>query len=168
MSSVEDNLAEQRRLYGEPLGDVVRRLMTAFSMTQGRTAQVLGLSPAMLSQLMSGQRVKIANPLVAGRLSALLDLAGTAGEMADDLVRTEVDRIAASSTPSATTRTAGDSAGPELLHRVIRAVASGRSVVAAAELLRADHPELAELLRVYGVGDAGEMRAHFASLKPLL
>ncbi|ODT97503.1 MAG: hypothetical protein ABS81_30055 [Pseudonocardia sp. SCN 72-86] len=61
----------QRELYGAPLGERVRRITGGLGITQGRLARALGLSPAMLSQLVSGRRVKIGDPAVLGRLMLL-------------------------------------------------------------------------------------------------
>ncbi|RTL64871.1 MAG: XRE family transcriptional regulator [Pseudonocardiaceae bacterium] len=61
----------QRELYGEPVGERVRRITGGLGVTQGRLARALGLSPAMLSQLVSGRRVKIGDPAVLGRLMLL-------------------------------------------------------------------------------------------------
>ncbi|GAY09407.1 helix-turn-helix domain-containing protein [Pseudonocardia sp. N23] len=61
----------QRELYGAPVGDRVRRITGGLGITQGRLAHALGLSPAMLSQLVSGRRVKIGDPAVLGRLMLL-------------------------------------------------------------------------------------------------
>jgi hypothetical protein len=62
----------QRELYGEPLGDRLRRLQSALAVNQARLADTIGVSPTMLSQLISGRRVKIGNPTVLARL-VLLD-----------------------------------------------------------------------------------------------
>ncbi len=43
---------------------------------------------------------------------------------------------------------------------LLRTVASGQDLVRAAELLAADHPALAELIRVHGLGTAEDVRAH--------
>ncbi|GEL26475.1 hypothetical protein PSU4_54290 [Pseudonocardia sulfidoxydans NBRC 16205] len=61
----------QRELYGAPVGERVRRITGGLGVTQGRLARALGLSPAMLSQLVSGRRVKIGDPAVLGRLMLL-------------------------------------------------------------------------------------------------
>ncbi|MGD9989560.1 hypothetical protein [Pseudonocardia sp.] len=61
----------QRELYGAPVGERVRRITGGLGITQGRLARALGLSPAMLSQLVSGRRVKIGDPAVLGRLMLL-------------------------------------------------------------------------------------------------
>ena len=50
-------------------------LLAAYRISQARLAGALGLSPPMLSQLMSGQRAKISNPAVFGRLVRLEELA---------------------------------------------------------------------------------------------
>ena len=65
------NVAQQREWYGEPLGDRVRRLVVAFDVSQGQLAGVLGISRSMLSQLMSGRRAKIGNPIVLARMMML-------------------------------------------------------------------------------------------------
>lgn len=75
------NRDRQRELYGAPLGDRVRRVTGALGITQGRLARALGLSPAMLSQLVSGRRVKIGDPAVLARL-LLLDERCPAGSPA--------------------------------------------------------------------------------------
>ena len=70
-ATVQRNVAQQREWYGEPLGDRVRRLVVAFDVSQAQLAEVLGLSPPMLSQLMSGRRGKIGNPAVLARMVML-------------------------------------------------------------------------------------------------
>ena len=81
---VREVLAVQTEMYGEPLGQRFGRLLAAYGVSQARLAAVLGLSPPMLSQLMSGQRAKISNPAVFGRLVRLEELAGG---IADPAVR---------------------------------------------------------------------------------
>lgn len=71
-------LEQQRTLYGAPLSDLVAEVTAALGLTQGRLAEVLGLSAPMLSQLLSGQRVKIGNPAVVHRLQSVLTLSGQA------------------------------------------------------------------------------------------
>lgn len=73
---VREVLGAQTEMYGEPLGQRFGRLLAAYGVSQARLAAVLGLSPPMLSQLMSGQRAKISNPAVFGRLVRLEELAG--------------------------------------------------------------------------------------------
>lgn len=47
------------------------------------------------------------------------------------------------------------------LQSLLRAVASASEIEAASALVEQDHPELAELLRVYGNGRTSEAEAHF-------
>src|ERR1044071_8104843 len=68
---VQRNLALQREWYGEPLGDRVRRLVGPFDTSQAFLADVLGISAPMLSQVMSGRRAKIGNPVVLARMIML-------------------------------------------------------------------------------------------------
>lgn len=78
MEQPKQNLQQQVELYGEPLGEVVRRATAALGLTQGGLAQVIGLSAPMMSQLVSAQRVKIGNPAVVSRLRAVSELANLA------------------------------------------------------------------------------------------
>jgi len=89
---VREVLAAQTEMYGEPLGQRIGRLLTRYQVSQARLASVLGLSPPMLSQLMSGQRAKISNPAVLGRLVRLEELAWevSAGPAARDALLTAV------------------------------------------------------------------------------
>jgi transcriptional regulator with XRE-family HTH domain len=118
MDQTAHNLQQQTELYGEPLGELVRRLTGPLGLTQGGVAQVIGMSAPMLSQLMSAQRVKIGNPAVVSRLQALDELAHLAmiGEIDPDDIPAELDAIRGAtgaftrSTP--TPQLAGPSAGP--------------------------------------------------------
>ena len=76
---VEAVLAAQTEMYGEPLGRRFGRLLDGYGLSQARLAAVVGLSAPMLSQLMSGQRAKISNPAVLGRLVRLEELAASVG-----------------------------------------------------------------------------------------
>ena len=146
MSSTDEqaNLAAQRTLYGEPLGDIATRIMTELRLTQGRLADALQLSAPMLSQLMSGHRVKIGNPAVVHRLQALAQLAEDAARLTEDQVR---DRIAAIRDEHATItgiRT-GEMGGRAAAILVLRSTAPPAALLRAAEAAGA--PELAGLLR---------------------
>jgi transcriptional regulator with XRE-family HTH domain len=165
---VERNRQAQREAYGEPLVDVFRRLMQAFELSQAGLARVLGISPPMLSQLISAHRVKIGNPAVLHRVRALEELAVQVreGRVPEDEVAAALDGIRAST--GQWTRTdahpgaADDRAVVEAIHGLLRAVASGQELHAAAELLQGEHPELAEILRVYGLGPTPVALDHFA------
>lgn len=171
--AVERNRAAQREAYGEPLGEVFPRLMGAFELSQAALARVLGMSPPMLSQLISAQRVKIGNPAVLHRMQALEELAASVreGSVPADRVQATLAEIQAST--GQWTRTdahagpTGDRAVVEAIHGLLRAVASGQELHDAAELLQGEHPGLAEVLRVYGRSPSGPAREHFARHRDL-
>lgn len=99
--------AQQRALYGESWGDRLGRLMSTYRLSQARLAGIIGLSAPMLSQLVTGHRVKISNPAVFGRIVRLEELQAdprvTSGDRGSiTLVLEEV----AASTPVLTTMTA--------------------------------------------------------------
>lgn len=160
------NRAQQRQWYGEPVGDTVARLTKALSLTQGQLAAAAGLSPAMLSQLASGTRGKIANPAVLTRLQALVSLADdpeTASLPRAELAR-RISAVAAQDAVGSGALTSGtDTAnrGAQGVQAVLRAVASATELERAAALLETQTPALAEVLRVYGLGRASDAREHF-------
>lgn len=134
-------VAAQTEMYGEPLGQRIGRLLVAYQLSQARLAAVLGLSPPMLSQLMSGQRAKISNPAVLGRLVRLEELAGTA-DRAAALAEVQGSR------PALSTSRLGTVPGPADPAVAARALAG---TVPAEALRRAatevSDPALAALLR---------------------
>ncbi|TQJ16985.1 helix-turn-helix domain-containing protein [Kribbella jejuensis] len=109
MEQSAQNVRQQVELYGEPLGEVVRRVTAALGLTQGGLAQVIGLSAPMLSQLVSAQRVKIGNPAVVARLRAASELAdlAIAGGIDPTDVPAELNTIRSTTTayPTPTTHT---------------------------------------------------------------
>lgn len=72
-----ENIAQQVKLYGQPLSERFGNVVQAYGITQRRLAEVLGLSAPMLSQLNSGRRIKIGNPAVYERLVMLEQRIGT-------------------------------------------------------------------------------------------
>ncbi|GAB2608552.1 helix-turn-helix domain-containing protein [Kribbella endophytica] len=180
MDHTAQNLQLQTELYGEPLGDLIRRVAGTLGLTQARVADVIGLSAPMLSQLMSAQRVKIGNPNVVSRLQALDEFARRDG--AADYPRDVIDiallEIGGSSgaftkaSPRATEwapPTTGQWAALPSANRafvrqvqeLFRDVASAEEIQRAAELIGAESPRLAELLTVYGTGRTDDAVAHF-------
>jgi transcriptional regulator with XRE-family HTH domain len=166
----------QRSWYGEPLGDLFRRLIAELGLNQARLAGVLGLSAPMLSQLMSGQRAKIGNPAVVQRLQALQELAGqladgrtTQSEAAERM--RAIRQSEGSSVLSPTTGIASAVPVPHApgvtreIRSLLRAMASADEIVEAADILAPTHPHLAEFLRVYGAGRTDDAVAHYESYK---
>jgi transcriptional regulator with XRE-family HTH domain len=129
-------------LYGEPFGDRIRRAQAALGVSQARLAEGLGLSSAMLSQLVSARRVKIGDPAVLARL-LLLDRHVRqlpAGE------QVAVDELLAQL--RATKAHLGIPGGmPRDPAEALRAVAAPAQLAAAATVLAPRFPAIAELLR---------------------
>ena len=140
MSTPEDvNRQTQRELYGEPVADIVGRIMSSLGLTQVRLAEVLGLSAPMLSQLIGARRVKIGNPAVLGRLQSLSDLAAVGpGLTADEKER----RLAAIHEAQPTMSTMRDAGAVDAL----RAAAPAEELRRLSEATTA--PRLASLLRL--------------------
>ncbi|MDQ3629073.1 MAG: DNA-binding protein [Actinomycetota bacterium] len=160
----------QVEMYGEALGDLIRRVAGRLGLTQSRTATTLGVSPAMLSQLMSGQRVKIGNPAVLERLHALVALGDQASsqQLEPGDLDERLEHIRRSAGLMATASTARRQAAAQevvAIQALFRAVGSAGEIEAASQLLEADHPRLGEFLRVYGVGPTDEAVAHFERVR---
>jgi len=98
--------AQQLQMYGENWADRFGRLLRGYGISQSRLAAVIGLSAPMLSQLISGQRVKISNPAVYGRVVRLEEqLAQPAVQSGDPGQLGQVLDEVASSHPALTTMT---------------------------------------------------------------
>ena len=157
-----ENQERQRELYGAPLGERVRRLTGALGISQARLARTLGMSPAMLSQLVSARRVKIGDPAVLARMLLLDQRCHGLRTPAD---RGTVDTLLAE-IADARWHWNGQRAsrqgrnGPRTVeHRVQRSVPDGTAaavlrgvsdparLAAAAAALGPTFPELAEVLR---------------------
>ncbi|MDN5933694.1 MAG: helix-turn-helix domain-containing protein [Pseudonocardia sp.] len=158
---IAENRARQQELYGAPLGDRVRGLVSALGISQARLARTLGMSPAMLSQLASGRRVKIGDPSVLARL-LLLDqrcaaVAGPLERPAVELLLADVARAQLRWSPVTTTEVAVPLPRPAApaVHCVgsgsaadaLRRIAAPARLAAAAQALGPGFPELAEVLR---------------------
>lgn len=136
------NRARQRELYGEPWGDRVRRLQAALGVSQARLAEGLGLSTAMLSQLISARRVKIGDPSVLSRLMILdryvrrmrPEETVDAEQLLGELRKAKPHLAVPPGAPSDPTES-------------LRAIAAPAQLVAAASVLRPRFPAIAELLR---------------------
>ncbi|MEP6649017.1 MAG: hypothetical protein ABJA74_03775, partial [Lapillicoccus sp.] len=127
-----DAREQQRSLYGEPLGDLLTRLMRAFDLTQGRLAETIGLSAPMLSQLMSAQRVKIGNPAVVQRVQALIRLADEVSHLTRDQLEARLAAVRAEQPTLSTLpiRDATPLAGREEVLRVLARSATTEELLA--------------------------------------
>ncbi|MGW1193101.1 DNA-binding protein [Streptomyces sp. NPDC002559] len=166
----------QRQWYGAPLGELCRDLCTLFAVTQSGLAEILGVSPAMLSLVMRAQRARIANPDAAARLSAVLRLAhdvragtvpaATARETLATIRTSRTpgqDSLGTASLPPAPPRPAPAPAGPDpdaqfalRLRDLLNSRAGAAEILAAATLLEPEHPGLADILRTCGAGRTDE------------
>ena len=169
MDQTEHNLQQQTELYGEPLGDLMRRIGGTLHLTQARLAEAIGLSAPMLSQLMSAQRVKIGNPAVVSRLHSLDELTRKVTEQGLDgeQVAAELDQIKATtgaftkSVPTANiTRPTARTVVREI-QDLLRSVASADEIQRASAQIVADSPGLAEFLLAYGAGRTDDAVAHY-------
>jgi hypothetical protein len=156
-SRIAANRERQRELYGAPLGEPVRRLTELLRISQARLARTLGMSPAMLSQLASGRRVKIGDPVVLARFQMIdhrcASLTEPPPDAAVDRLLAEVGRARWRWVGSDTRSAQGPGAGrppappaPGPAEALRRVCPPGR-LAAAAAVLGPGFPELADLLR---------------------
>jgi transcriptional regulator with XRE-family HTH domain len=160
-SEVERNRRAQTEVYGEPLNVLLGRCGTALGLNQAQLAGLLGVSAPMLSQLINGHRAKLGNPAAGGRLQRMRDLlidleAGRIGvaEALDQLERNRTVDVF-----TMTTRTDADDTA-RAVQELFRATAAASEFLQAAEALTPTHPQIAELLRVYGASRTAEAVAH--------
>lgn len=137
------NMEAQRRLYGAPLRNVMGGVLSSLDLTQGRMADILGVSAPMLSQLMSGHRVKIGDPAVLQRLQSLLALSNDNSGLTPEERAARLHDIRGSR-GALHTAFAGRTAHSAAL-RELRSRATRDELDAASKAVEA--PGLAELLR---------------------
>lgn len=158
-----DGRAAQAEIYGEPLGDILTRCGRLLGLNQSRLAEVLGISAPMLSQLINARRVKIGHPVAAQRLQVMHEAVGAVDrghlEPADALAR--IAAVHAGGDILTTRRSSRDDVVAQV-QGLFRKVASASDHLAAAERLEADHPQIAEMLRIWGAGRTDEAAAHLA------
>ena len=160
------NRDAQQRLYGQPLGVLLRRYAAALQVTQARLADLLGVSAPMLSQLSNGRRVRFGNPAAVQRLQAMESAVRQleAGELTPE---DAVERLESNRDSDVFTSTRSlDEPGLSVVRRVFAAAGTRDEHAVAADALAADHPRIAELLRAYGAGSDQEARASFALIDP--
>ncbi|GAA4908702.1 hypothetical protein EV188_101913 [Actinomycetospora succinea] len=141
--TVRRNRELQRRFYGEPLGDRLRRLLGALDVSQAALAAALGVSSPMLSQLMSGRRVKIGTPAVYGRL-VLLEQAVPRSALHDPAAVERLLAAVRAAEPRAPTSTSTTTQGS---YDLLRTVAGPDELARAADTLDRGFPSLAGILR---------------------
>ncbi|EHR50382.1 Helix-turn-helix protein [Saccharomonospora marina XMU15] len=151
---VQRNIALQREWYGEPLGDRVRRLVVAFDVSQAYLAEVLGISAPMLSQVMSGRRAKIGNPVVLARL-IMLERKVLTPEVAagsKEAIRAALEDVRTARPTVSSDNIPVGTADDQAVLAALREIAEEENLVQAAERLDADFPAIADVLRRAGKG----------------
>jgi transcriptional regulator with XRE-family HTH domain len=153
---VQRNIALQREWYGEPLGDRVRRLVVAFNVSQAFLAEVLGISAPMLSQVMSGRRAKIGNPVVLARMIMLERkclIPEVAAGRKEALTAALEDVRDSRPTVGRDSIPVGAVADDHHVLVALREIAEDEDLTEAAKRLDQDFPALADLLRRAGFPD---------------
>ena len=125
MPDTQAIIAHQVDMYGEPLSVRFGRLLHAYRLSQAKLAGVIGLSPPMLSQLMSGQREKISNPAVLGRVVRLEEMLGSPAVRGGDpgAIADVVEEVSASRPTLSTRLVVSEQTGDELVDAAARALA---------------------------------------------
>lgn len=156
---------EQTALYGAPLGDLITQLTGVYGISRGRLATVLGLSAPMVSQLASGNRLKIGNPSAVQRMQRLLEVAPDvrAGALAADEAITQIEAEQPGAVLTRSTQRLRRQGALDV-QLVLRWAASAQELGAAADALQADFPAVAEVLRIYGAGRSADAVTHFARI----
>lgn len=147
--AVRRNRELQRRFYGEPLGDRLRRLLAGYGISQSVLAATLGLSTSMLSQLMSGRRAKIGTPAVLGRMLMLeRRLADADADGADREARARaLAEVRAAQPLLGADESARGSPSHGDVYGVLRTAADPEELARAADTLARAFPSLATVLR---------------------
>ncbi|WP_143517494.1 XRE family transcriptional regulator [Pseudonocardia sp. MH-G8] len=132
----------QKDLYGASLRSLVRGLAEDYGISQARLARVLGISPAMLCQLVSGERIKIGDPVVSARLMVLDQRRALVRGLHVRRVEEILDEVACIRDPwprgnRPSSKAIGD----------LREIADAEQLEAAAAKLEVDFPRLADFLR---------------------
>ncbi|MEZ5085086.1 MAG: helix-turn-helix transcriptional regulator [Tessaracoccus sp.] len=144
----ESSANAQIDLYGATWASRFSALRTAYGLSQGALASTVGLSAPMVSQLVSGHRVKISNPAVLARIVYLEEQLTEPGIAAGE--KETIERVlssVSSSTPELrstvmSSRETRDAAVSWLSTNAGRAVLSEL----ASEARRLDAAELASAL----------------------
>ncbi|WP_198961532.1 helix-turn-helix domain-containing protein [Pseudonocardia sp. MH-G8] len=132
----------QKDLYGASLQSLVRGLAEDYGISQARLARVLGVSPAMLSQLVSGERIKIGDPVASARLMVLDQRRALVRGLEVRRAEEILDEVARIREPWPRGGRTGSTAIDDL-----REIADAEQLEAAAVKLDDDFPRLAEFLR---------------------
>ena len=122
-------------LYGATWASLFGILRNAYGLSQGALAAVVGLSAPMVSQLVSGQRVKISNPSVLARIVRLEECLTEPSVLAGDRTAiADVLESISSSTPVLRTTTVSTTASRETAVAWLRENGTAENLEALAEV----------------------------------
>lgn len=146
---VDRNQAEQRTLYGAPLGEILPAYAEALGVSRGRLAELLGLSPPMLSQLVNARRVRIGNPAAVRRLQAMHEIVADvqSGELEPSRAVEMLQGVREAGDVFTRTTTSRPHELARTLRAVLHAAAPPEAFERAARVLDVDHPIVGEALR---------------------
>ncbi|OZM80021.1 hypothetical protein [Pseudonocardia sp. MH-G8] len=132
----------QKDLYGASLRSLVYGIVEDYGISQARLARVLGISSAMLCQLVSGERIKIGDPVASARLMILDQRRALVRRLDAPRIKEVLDEVARIRDPwprggRTSSRAIGD----------LREIADAEQLETAAAKLDDDFPRLADFLR---------------------
>lgn len=101
-AGVEERRRQQVELYGESVETIAQRAHSVLGLDLAGISDVVGLSVPMLTALLTGERVRIGNPVAIARLIRLREFTGQvlAGEAGRDEIPLTLAQIRASETPA--------------------------------------------------------------------
>ena len=156
----------QTRQYGETLRSLIKRIGDEFDLNNRQIASLIGISTPMLSQVQTGARQGIKQPEAAMRLNALrlvcYDLRQGRIEKAEAWSLLESIRHASGEALMVLATPRNRATGVSLqwvrvVQQVLWAAASAEEIGQAATILDEFFPDLAEMLRVCGLAQTGEV-----------
>ena len=105
-AGVEDRRRQQVELYGESVDVLARKCEGLLGLGVNGLADTIGLSVPMLTKLLTGERVRIGNPIAIARLTRLREFTDQllSGEASRDDIPLTIAQIRASTTPARPSR----------------------------------------------------------------
>ena len=103
---LDDRRRQQVELYGESVDVLARKCEGLLGLGVNGLADTIGLSVPMLTKLLTGERVRIGNPIAIARLTRLREFTDQllSGEASRDDIPLTVAQIRASTTPARPSR----------------------------------------------------------------
>jgi len=104
---LDAEIAERRRqqvdLYGDSVDVLAQKAQALMGLSAQELAELIGLSVPMFGKLMTGERVRIGNPVAVARLTRLREFTDQliAGQASPDDIPLTIAQIRASTTPAA-------------------------------------------------------------------